>query len=203
MVGTTPAAGPAPRRSPARPAQPPSPLSARRARRATVEPPWLPHTRLGSRLACLPLSHSPSNDADRLKRPGDAPTRISASLRSKIFRPEGAPLLPGEIAPRLGPGSHPGGSWVDGHPHLMKPVPPKRRVRDQVMANPAPDSGDHYRRPSVGVVGMDQERARLAHARGPAQPTMAAAGAGAAPGSSTGPPPITRRKTHSPWSLGG
>ena len=26
--------------------------------------------------------------------------------------------------------------------------------------------GDHYRRPPVGVVGMDQERARLAHAPG-------------------------------------
>ena len=34
------------------------------------------------------------------------------------------------------------------------------------VGNPALDSGDHYRRPTVGVVDMDRERASMAHATG-------------------------------------
>ena len=39
----------------------------------------------------------------------------------------------------------------------------RQRGGKRKTGNPAPDSGGHYRRPTVGVVDMDQERARLAH----------------------------------------
>jgi len=47
----------------------------------------------------------------------------------------------------------------EGHELGIKTWPPRcNGSRDRRWGNPSPDSGDHHRRPMVGVMGMDQEK---------------------------------------------